>query len=88
MENLLLTPEQIEKIVVSHAKRRGQINEWRKTHRETVLSYQKAYNAKYMEAMKDQTVHCPCCCRDVKKVSYANHLKTKKHLAKLTPNEL
>ena len=89
MNNLLLTPEQIEKLVVSHTKRLGQIKEWRKTHRETVLSYNKKYNAKYVEALKDQTVHCPCCCKEIKKISYPTHIKSKKHLAKqATPNEL
>lgn len=82
MENLLLTPAEIEKLVASHTKRMGQIKIWRQTHRESLLSYQKNYNAKYVEALKDKTVHCPCCCKDIKQISYANHLKTKKHLAK------
>ena len=80
MENL--TKEEIEKIIYRHARQEGKIKQWKDAHIGRVRVYQNKYNAKYVESMKGQTVYCDCCCKDIKKISYYTHVKSKRHLDK------
>ena len=85
MENL--TNEEIQQLVARRFRQEEKIKQWKDAHLDRVRVYQNKYNAKYIASMKDQTVYCDCCCKDIKKISYYTHVKSKRHLTKLTTTE-
>lgn len=78
-----ITPEQIQKLIEGKRKAKEANLKWKENNRDSILSYHKAYNQKYFDAMKEQTVFCPCCQKEIKKISYSKHCKSNQHYKNL-----
>ena len=74
-----ITPDQIQKLIEGKRKAIEANLKWKEKNRDSMLNYHKNYNQKYFDAMKEQSVFCSCCQKELKKISYSKHCKSKKH---------
>ena len=82
MDIQTITPEEIQKLINHRNKGRLATKAWKEKHPDYNKNYSREYNKPYFDAMKQQKVFCDCCQVEVKKISYSNHVKGKRHIAK------
>ena len=82
MDIQTITSEEIQKLINRRDKGRQATKAWKDKHPDYNKNYSREYNKPYFDAMKQQKVFCDCCQVEIKTISYSNHVKGKRHIAK------